>query len=36
MTPEEAERLLDALREDPGDVNRKRAATTGNRPRKDW
>ena len=36
MTQEEAERLLDALREDPGDVNRKRAPSTGRRPRKDW
>jgi Ca-activated chloride channel family protein len=36
MTPEEAERLLNAIREDPGDVNRKRAAGTGKRPRKKW
>jgi hypothetical protein len=36
MTPEEAEQLLNAIREDPGDVNRKRASATGKRPRKDW
>jgi len=36
MTQEEAERLLNAIREDPGDVNRKRAPATGKRPRKDW
>jgi tetratricopeptide (TPR) repeat protein len=36
MTPEEAQRLLDAIREDPGDVNRKRAPATGKRPRKEW
>ena len=36
MTPEEAERLLDAIQEDPGDVNRRRAPATGRRPRKDW
>ena len=36
MTPEEAERLLNAIREDPGDVNRKRAPATGKRPRKKW
>jgi chemotaxis protein histidine kinase CheA len=36
MTPEEAEQLLNAIREDPGDVNRKRAPTTGKRPRKRW
>jgi tetratricopeptide (TPR) repeat protein len=36
MTPEEAERLLNAIREDPGDVNRKRVPTTGKKPRKEW
>lgn len=36
MTPEEAQRLLEALQEDPGDVNRRRVAATGRRPRKDW
>jgi tetratricopeptide (TPR) repeat protein len=36
MTPEEAERLLDAIREDPGDVNRKPASARGRRPRKPW
>ncbi len=36
MTPEEAEQLLNAIREDPGDVNRKRAPAAGKRPRKDW
>ena len=36
MTPQEAERLLNAIREDPGEVNRKRAPATGKRPRKDW
>jgi len=36
MTPEEAERLLSAIREDPGEVNRRRAPATGKRPRKDW
>lgn len=36
MTPEEAERLLNAIREDPGDVNRRRVPSTGKRPRKDW
>lgn len=36
MTEEEAQRLLDAIREDPGEVNRRRAPATGKRPRKDW
>ena len=36
MTPEEAERLLDAIREDPGDVNRKPAAGRGRKPKKIW
>jgi tetratricopeptide (TPR) repeat protein len=36
MTPEEAERLLDAIREDPGDVNRKPAAARGRKPKKIW
>ena len=36
LTPEEAQRLLEAIREDPGDVNRKRAPVTGKRPRKEW
>ncbi len=36
MTPEEAERLLEAIREDPDDVNRKRLPALGKRPRKKW
>ena len=36
MTPEEAERLLDAIREDPRDVNRKPAAARGRKPKKIW
>lgn len=36
MTPEEAERLLDAIEEDPEDVNRKRISARGRRPRKPW
>jgi len=36
MTPEEAERLLDAIREDPDDVNRKPAAARGRKPKKIW
>lgn len=36
MTPEQAERLLQAINEDPGEVNRKAAQTRGRRPRKDW
>jgi len=36
MTQEEAERLLDAIDEDPGDVNRKPASARGRKPRKPW
>jgi hypothetical protein len=36
MTEEEAQRLLDAVDEDPGDVNRRRAPATGRRPRNPW
>lgn len=36
MTPEEAERLLDAIDEDPGDVNRRPAPASGRRPRRPW
>ncbi len=36
MTPEQAERLLQAINEDPGEVNRKAAQARGRRPRKDW
>ena len=37
MSPEEAKRLLDALSEDPGDVNRKPALPPlGRKPRKAW
>jgi Ca-activated chloride channel family protein len=36
MTPEEAERLLDSIREDPGDVNRKPADARGRKPKKVW
>jgi Ca-activated chloride channel homolog len=36
MTPQEAQRLLDAIDEDPGDVNRKPAAVRGRKPRKVW
>jgi hypothetical protein len=36
MTPEEAERLLDAIDEDPQDVERRRAPATGPRPRRPW
>ena len=36
MTPEEAERLLDAIEEDPDEVDRQRASTRGRRPRKPW
>jgi Ca-activated chloride channel family protein len=36
MTQEEAERLLDAIEEDPDEVDRRRAATPGRRPRKPW
>ena len=35
MTPEEAEQLLEAVQEDPGDVNRK-AAARGRKPKKKW
>ena len=36
MTPEQAERLLQAITEDPGEVNRKATQARGRRPRKDW
>ena len=36
MTPEEAERLLDAIEEDPDEVDRQRAPFRGRRPRKPW
>lgn len=36
MSREEAERLLAALDEDPGDVNRRSAAARGRIPRKKW
>jgi hypothetical protein len=36
MTREEAQRLLDAIQEDPDDVNRKPASARGRRPRKAW
>jgi tetratricopeptide (TPR) repeat protein len=36
MTPEEAERLLDAIDEDPDDVERRRAPVPGPRPRRPW
>lgn len=36
MTPEQAERLMQAIDEDPGEVNRKAAQVRGRRPRKDW
>jgi Ca-activated chloride channel family protein len=36
MTPEEAERLLEAIEEDPEDVNRRAAPATGRRPRRPW
>lgn len=36
MTPEQAERLLQAVTEDPGEVNRRNAQARGRRPRKDW
>ena len=36
MTPEQAERLLQAITEDPGEVNRKAAQARGPRPRRDW
>lgn len=36
MTPEEAQRLLDAIEEDPGDVNRKPVTARGRKPRRPW
>lgn len=36
MTEEEARRLLDAIDEDPGDVNRRPASSLGRRPSKPW
>jgi hypothetical protein len=36
MTREEAERLLQAVQEDPDDVNRRQAPLRGRRPRKPW
>jgi len=36
MTREEAERLLDAIDEDPGDLERRRVPATGPRPRRPW
>ncbi len=36
MSREEAERLLQALEEDPGDVDRQAGEPRGRRPRKDW
>lgn len=36
LSQEEAERLLDAIDENPEDVNRKPAANRGRRPRKPW
>ncbi len=36
MTREEAERLLQAVQEDPEDVNRRQAPLRGRRPRKPW
>ncbi|MCE2397547.1 MAG: tetratricopeptide repeat protein [Gemmatimonadetes bacterium] len=36
MTPEQAARLLQAVTEDPDEVNRKAAQPTGRNPRKDW
>jgi hypothetical protein len=36
MTREEAERLLDAIDENPEDVDRRRAAPTGRRPLRTW
>ena len=34
--PDGAERLLDAIEEDPGDVNRKPKSALGRKPRKIW
>ncbi len=36
MTPEQAARLLQAVTEDPDEVNRKAAQPTGRNPRKEW
>ncbi len=36
MTEEEAERLLQGVQEDPGEVNRRQAPLRGRRPRKPW
>lgn len=36
MSREEAERLLQAIEEDPGDVDRQAGEARGRRPRKDW
>jgi hypothetical protein len=37
MSREEAERLLQAIQEDPGEIQRKRAQRAARRrPRKDW
>ena len=37
MTPEEAERLLQAIQEDPDEIDRSpRADSLGRRPRKNW
>ena len=36
MTEEEAERLLQGVQEDPGDVNRRQAPLRGRRPSKPW
>ena len=36
MTQEEAEQLLDAVEENPEDVNRKATSTRGRRPKKPW
>lgn len=36
MSREEAERLLQALQEDPGEVDRQAGQARGRRPRKDW
>ena len=36
VTREEAERLLDALDEDPGDVNRRPVSASDRRPLRDW
>lgn len=36
MSQEEAERLLQALEEDPGEVDRQAGEARGRRPRKDW